>query len=106
MEAFNIFKNYFDSEERSDALQTAEAAIEIANLLEADNRMRAAFPYASIAAKTYSAIYSGDSCKIIEALWRKLSIAYAIESDETEELAADLFYALAKRDYILSAEGN
>jgi len=48
MEAFNIFKNYFDSE-KSDALQTAEAAIEIANLLEADNRMDKAYPYATIA---------------------------------------------------------
>ncbi len=45
MEAFNIFKNYFDSD-KCDALQTAEAAIEIANLLEAENQMSDAFPYA------------------------------------------------------------
>jgi len=47
-------------------------------------------------------IYAEDNPKIIEAMWRKLSIAYAIESVETEDLAADLFYALAKRDYIIS----
>ena len=64
--------------------------------------MRAAFPYSSIAAQTYSEIFSGDNPKVIEALWRKLSIAYAIDSQETEDLAADLFYALAKRDYIIS----
>ena len=31
-----------------------------------------------------------------------MSIAYAIGSEQTEKLAAELFYALAKRDYILS----
>ncbi len=45
MEAFNIFKHYFDSE-KQDALQTAEAAIEIANLLEADGRIKESFQYA------------------------------------------------------------
>lgn len=35
-------------------------------------------------------------------MWQELSIAYSIKSPKTEELAADLFYALAKRDYILS----
>ena len=35
-------------------------------------------------------------------MWRELTIAYAIEWSKTEEIAADLFYALAKRDYIIS----
>ena len=35
-------------------------------------------------------------------MWQELSISYAINSPKTEELAADLFYAIAKRDYILS----
>ena len=47
-------------------------------------------------------MYAPDNPLIIKAMWQELSIAYAIESDETEDLAANLFYALAKRDYILS----
>ena len=45
IEAFNIFKNYFDSD-RQDALQTAEAAKTIARLMEEDNRLEEAFEYA------------------------------------------------------------
>jgi len=61
-----------------------------------------AFPYAQVASQTYKEIYAQDNARIIEAMWRELSIAYAIEWMKTEDLAADLFYALAKRDYIIS----
>lgn len=47
-------------------------------------------------------MYAPDNARIIEAMWRELSIAYSIEWMKTEDLAADLFYALAKRDHIVS----
>ena len=39
---------------------------------------------------------------IISAMWQELTIAYALNHPKTEELAADLFYVLARRDFILS----
>ena len=44
IEAKNIFHNYFDSEK--DSLQTAEAAKQIAELLEQDGRLEEAFAQA------------------------------------------------------------
>lgn len=73
----------------------------IAKLMEADNRMGEAFDYAQVASKTYQHVFAEDNPLIIKAMWKELSIAYAIGYDETENLAADLFYALAKRDYIM-----
>ena len=68
IEAFNIFKNYFESE-KLDALQTAEAAIQIAELLEEDNRMEEAFEYAQVASQTYQHVYAQDNPLIIKAMW-------------------------------------
>ena len=42
IEAFDIFKHYFEGE-KLDALQTAEAAMQIAELMEEDSRMNDAF---------------------------------------------------------------
>ena len=101
MEAYNIFKNYFDSS-RMDSLQTAEAAIQIAELLEEDNRLEEALAKATVASQTFQNVYAEDNPLVIKAMWQELSIAYAVKSDQTEQLAAELFYALAKRDHILS----
>ena len=68
--------------------------------------MNEAFEYASVASKTYQHVYAQDNPLIIKAMWQELSIAYATKYSLTEELAADLFYALAKRDYILSIGGD
>ena len=64
--------------------------------------MEEAFHYAQIASQTYQHVYAQDNPLIIKAMWQELSFGYSIKSPKTEELAADLFYALAKRDYILS----
>lgn len=52
MEAFEIYYNYFDGD-KHDSLQTAEAAIQIAELLEEDKRFDEAFLKAKIASATY-----------------------------------------------------
>lgn len=48
-EAYLIYRSYFDDQ----ALQTAEAAVNIANLLEEQKRIVEAYTYAGIAAQAY-----------------------------------------------------
>ena len=70
--------------------------------MEEDNRLKEAFEYAQVASQTFQHVYAPDNPQVIDAMWQELSIAYAINWQHTEDLAAKLFYALAKRDYIIS----
>lgn len=56
-EAYLIYESYFGKT----ALQTAEAAINIANLLEEQKRLPEAFKYAEAAAKTYQNVYTPEN---------------------------------------------
>ena len=97
IEAQLIYKNYFGTE----ALQTAEASMQIANLMEEDKRLKKAYEYAKIASTTYQTVFAEDNPLIIKAMWQELSIAYALYENDTLDLAAQLFYTLAKRDHLL-----
>lgn len=97
IEAQLIYKNYFGVE----ALQTAEASMQIANLMEEDKQLKKAYEYAKVASTTYQNVYAEDNPLIIKAMWQELSIAYALYEKNTENLAAQLFYTLAKRDHLL-----
>ena len=97
IEAQLIYKNYFGTE----ALQTAEASMQIANLMEEDKRLKKAYEYAKIASTTYQTVFAEDNPLIIKAMWQELSIAYALYEKDALRLAAQLFYALAKRDHLL-----
>lgn len=46
LEAYYIFEKYFEPDQNNDALQKAEAAIQIAELLEEDNCLLEAKPMA------------------------------------------------------------
>lgn len=64
-EAYLIYESYFGKT----ALQTAEAAINIANLLEEQKRLPEAFKYAEAAAKTYQNVYTPENPNTIKVLW-------------------------------------
>jgi len=102
IEAQLIYKNYFGTE----ALQTAEASMQIANILEEDKRLKKAYEYAKVASTTYQTVYADDNPLIIKAMWQELSISYALfDKDTTLSLANSLFYQLAKRDQLIQMGG-
>jgi predicted transcriptional regulator YdeE len=80
IEAFLIYRTTFDE----DTLQTGEAALYIANLLEEQKRFEEAFKYVEIAARNYEYAYETGNPKTIKVLWQKISISYALEKPETE----------------------
>ena len=84
IEAQLIYKNYFGTE----ALQTAEASMQIANLMEEDKRLKKAYEYAKVASTTYQTVYSEENPLIIKAMWQEISIAYALYEKDTLRLAA------------------
>lgn len=65
IEAYLIYDSYFTE----NALQTAEAAMNIAKLMQESKRIREAYKYAQVAAKTYQNCYSFENPTIILALW-------------------------------------
>ena len=69
--------------------------------MEEDKQLKKAYEYAKVASTTYQNVYAEDNPLIIKAMWQELSIAYALYEKNTENLAAQLFYTLAKRDHLL-----
>jgi tetratricopeptide (TPR) repeat protein len=94
IEAYLIFESYFGQY----ALQTAEAAINVAEVLEEEGKLREAYAYAKVAASTFSNVYSVENPTTIKALWQQLSISYALEEPDTVKQCAHLLNALTKRD--------
>ena len=75
LEAFLIYKSYFDE----NSLQTALAAKQIAILLEEGKRMKEAVKFAEIAAKAFENVYQFDNPSAMDGLWRQISISYALK---------------------------
>ena len=94
VEAYLIYKSYFGTT----ALQTAEAALNIANIMEEQKRLKDALEYAKTAAQTYQNVYNKDNANTIKVLWQKLTIMYALEDPDTEREANYLLTVLAERD--------
>ena len=95
-EAYSIYKIYFGEK----ALQTAQAAAELANLMEDDRRLDEAREYADIASEVFVAAYSVVHFKSICAIWQQVTIMYALYDDNTINLCKNLFQNLNMRDYL------
>ena len=79
MEAYLIYEAYFGQ----NALQTAEASMNIAAILEEDRKLKEAFTYAKVAANTYTNVFQIENSTTIKALWQMLSISYALREKDT-----------------------
>lgn len=79
-------------------MQTAEAALNIANIMEEQKRLKDALEYAKTAAQTYENVYNKDNANTIKVLWQKLTIMYALEDPDTEREANYLLKVMAERD--------
>ena len=99
-EAFLIFESFFGLQ----SLSTAQAAQQIANILEEQGKLHDAFRYADIASETFNQthVYGETSEKSVSALWLKLSISYALKRADVVGQCKRLFEALLKRDFQLS----
>lgn len=65
-EAYLIYESYFGDQ----ALQTAEAAVNIANLLEEQKRIVEAYTYAGNASRAYQNVYDATNPNTIKVLWQ------------------------------------
>jgi hypothetical protein len=85
-----------------ESLKTAEAAIQLADLMEEEHRLKddEAYYYAELACQTYEKVYSQVHIITLEAMWQKLSISYAQRKEDTKKQCNDLLLALNKRDYL------
>jgi hypothetical protein len=72
--------------------------LNIANLLEEQKRLKEAYTYATIAARTYKTVYNKENANSIKILWQQLTIAYALKHEETENQANYMLQVMAYRD--------
>ena len=85
-EAFLIYQNYFGT----NSLQAAEAATQLASLMQDECRFDEAFEYAEIASNTFRNVYSSVHYKSIQSLWSLLSISYALHKARPREEKLDI----------------
>lgn len=83
-------------------MQTAEAAVNIANLLEEQKRIVEAYTYAGNAARAYQNVYEATNPNTIKVLWQQVSIGYALKEPLTEQHANRMVILLIKRDLLNS----
>ena len=102
IEAYLIYDSYFGQ----NALQTAEAAMNVATILEEDGKVKEAFIYAKVAASTYTNVFSVENPTTIQALWQQLSISYALKEPDTVKQTSHLLNALSKRDLMSQDSPN
>jgi hypothetical protein len=76
-QAHLIYDNYFTNKQReTKSVLVADAAMQVANIMEEQNRMQEAYDFVSIARDKYKDIYGDASDNTIIAQWLKLQIAY------------------------------
>lgn len=64
--------------------------MQIANIMEEQNRLNEAFHYVQVASETYTQIYGISSENTIIANWLKLQIMYAQNNKNSGESVVDL----------------
>ena len=100
-QAFVIYKTYFThKQQEKNSILTADAAMQIANILEEQNRLNEAYKYVEISSETYTEVYGAASDNTIIAQWIKLQIAYS-QGDHTVDVASmadNLYQALVQRE--------
>lgn len=75
--------------------------MQVANIMEEQNRLNDAYMYVQVANDTYREVYGAQSDNTIIALWLKLQIAYTQSTQKNNtvvDMADSLFAALVQRD--------
>jgi hypothetical protein len=75
--------------------------MQVANLLEDENRLNEAYKYVKITSETYNREYGQSSDNTILADWLMLQISYSLNNhsgNQVIEMADNLFKALVQRD--------
>lgn len=100
-QAYMVYDNYFSKQQQKNSVLTADAAMQVANILEDQNRLNEAYSYIQVACDTYREVYGDSSDNTIIAQWLKLQIAYTQSNQKNsnvEEMADNLFKSLVQRD--------
>lgn len=72
-QAYLIYDVYFRRKHNSSSsVQAADAAMQVANIMEEQNRLNDAKKYVDVAVETYSNVYGINSDNTIIATWLKL----------------------------------
>mmetsp|Transcript_4475 Transcript_4475/g.6678 ORF Transcript_4475/g.6678 Transcript_4475/m.6678 type:complete len:129 (-) Transcript_4475:611-997(-) len=95
-----IYDTFFGQRQDSkNSVLTADAAMQVANILEEQSRLNEAYKFVKIASQTYTEEYGSSSDNTIIAVWLQLQIAYTQNTGNAViEMADSLFHALAERD--------
>jgi len=97
-----VYDNYFAKKnQQKNSVLTADAAMQVANIMEEQNRLNEAYTYIQVACDTYRDVYGDSSDNTIIASWIKLQIAYTQSTQKNSsvvDMADNLFKALVKRD--------
>ena len=71
-----VYDNFFNNKQQFKSIQTADAAMQVANIMEEQNRLNDAKHYVQIACETYKEQYGAGSDISIIASWLNLQIHY------------------------------
>ena len=71
-----VYDNFFNNKQQFKSIQTADAAMQVANIMEEQNRLNDAKHYVQIACETYKEQYGSGSDISIIASWLNLQIHY------------------------------
>ena len=108
-QAYIIYDTYFHQKlQQKNSVLTADAAMQVVNIMEEQNRLNEAYKYVSIASETYSVVYGNSSDNTIIALWLKLQIAYSQSKPKSQvvDMADQLFNSLVQRDQEMMRKNN
>ena len=98
-QAYLIYNNYFSNKyQMKNSLKTADAAMQIATIMEEQHQLDYAFRYVKIASETYNEQYGASADITIISTYLKLQIAYTQNDNSVLDLAEQLYRALVKRD--------
>lgn len=101
-QAYMVYDVYFRKKvNQKNSVLKADAAMQVANIMEEQNRLNDAYQYVNFAVEAYTEQYGESSDNTIIASWLKLQIAYTQSNQKDNivvELANQLQTALMLRD--------
>lgn len=101
-QAYMVYEIYFKKKgSQKNSVLKADAAMQVANILEEQNRLLDAYQYVSYAVDAYTQQYGESSDNTVIASWLKLQISYTQSNqmdDFVIEIANQLQTALMMRD--------